>query len=173
MTAVRLRRLLGAAVLMLLAGCGYTFQGTQRALPGGATTIAVPILENPTLEPDLAPILTASIRDQFARTQAIRLVRTEDAQSILRGQVVGFSVDTVAFDAQGLALEYRATLTLSLSLTDPAGARIFWADPAVRGTDTYRAASDPLVTESNRREAVRRIAADIGRSVRDRVLAGF
>ncbi len=173
MTAARLRRLLGAAALTLLVGCGYTFQGAQKALPGGATTLAVPILGNPTLEPELAPILTASIRDQFARTRAIRLVRTEDAQAILRGQVAGFSVDTVAFDPQGLALEYRATLTLGLTLTDPAGARIFWADPAVTGTDTYRAASDPLVTESNRREAVRRIAADIGRSVRDRILAGF
>ncbi|HEX7125367.1 MAG TPA: LPS assembly lipoprotein LptE [Thermodesulfobacteriota bacterium] len=174
MRAARLRGLVASTALAVaLAGCGYTFQGAQKALPGGATTIAIPILANPTLEPELASILTASIRDQFARTQAIRLVRTEAAEAILRGRVVGFSVDTVAFDAQGLALEYRATLTLSLTLTDPDGARIFWADPAVRGTDTYRAASDPLVTEANRREAVRRIAADIGRSVRDRVLAGF
>ncbi len=172
MSRARLAILL-AALALFTSGCGYTFQGARQALPGGATTIAVPVLANPTLEPELASILTSSIRDQFARTRAVRLVRTEEAEAILRGQVVAFSAGTVAFDPAGLALEYRATLTLALTLTDPSGARIFWADPALSGTDTYRASSDPLVTEANRREAVRRIAADVGRSIRDRVLAGF
>lgn len=168
----------GAALALAFAalvagGCGYRFQGSQRALPGGASTLAVPILGNPTLEPELAAFLTSAIRDQFARTAAVRLVRTEAAQAVLRGRVTEFVAETVAFTSDGLALEYRATITLSLALTDPAGARIFWADPALRATDTYRASSDPLVTEANRREAVRRIAADIGRSVRDRILTGF
>jgi outer membrane lipopolysaccharide assembly protein LptE/RlpB len=163
----------GLAVLVMLAGCGYRFQGQDRGLPGGAETIAVPILENPTLEPELGALLAAAIRDQFARTAAVRLVPTEDAASVLRGRVRSFEADTVAFDPQGLAVEYRATLTLDLVLTDHAGDRILWADPQLVSTDTYRASSDPLVTEANRREAIRRLAADLGRSVRDRVLAGF
>jgi outer membrane lipopolysaccharide assembly protein LptE/RlpB len=162
-----------AAAALLAAGCGYRFQGQGRGLPGGAGTIAVPILENPTLEPELGPLLAAAIRDQFARTRAVRLVPTDEAATVLRGRVVGFEADAVAFDPQGLAVEYRATLTLDLVLTDRGGDRILWADPGLTGTDTYRASSDPLVTEANRREAIRRLAADLGRSVRDRVLAGF
>ncbi len=162
-----------AVVLVVAAGCGYRFQGTARGLPGGARTLAVPILQNPTLEPDLGPLLAAALRDQFARTPAIRLVRTGEAEAILRGRVLGIEADAVAFDAAGLALEYRATISVELTLTDPSGTVIYWSDPGVVGSDTYRAATDPLVTEANRREALRRIAADLGRSVRDRVLAGF
>jgi outer membrane lipopolysaccharide assembly protein LptE/RlpB len=161
------------AAATLAAGCGYRFQGQARGLPGGATTIAVPVLDNPTLEPELGPLLAAAIRDQFLRTRAVRLVPTGDAEAVLRGRVSRFEADTVAFDPQGLAVEYRATLTLDLVLTDRAGDRILWADREVTRTDTYRASSDPLVTEANRREAVRRIAADLGRSVRDRILADF
>ncbi len=162
-----------AALVLAAAGCGYRFQGTAGALPGGPRTLAVPVLQNPTLEPDLGALLAVALRDQFARTAGVRLVPTEQAEAILRGRVLGFEADAVAFDAAGLALEYRATLTVELTLTDPSGAVIYWADPRVVGSDTYRAATDPLVTEANRREAIRRIAADLGRSVRDRVLAGF
>jgi outer membrane lipopolysaccharide assembly protein LptE/RlpB len=169
------RPLLGAslAAALLAAGCGYHFQGSSRGLPGGATSLAVPVLENPTLEPELGPLLATALREQFSRTPAVRLVPTIEAEAVLRGRVVGFDADVVAFTSEGLAVEYRATLTLELTLTDAAGQRIYWADPAVKGTDTYRASSDPLVTEANRREAIRRLAADLGRSVRDRVLAGF
>lgn len=168
-----LRPVLIAVLLVATVGCGYRFQGTGRALPGGPRTLAIPVLENPTLEPELGSLLTAALRDQFARTSGIRLVRTEEAEAILRGRVLGFEADAVAFDPVGLALEYRATLSVGLTLTDPTGAVIYWADPRVAGSDTYRAATDPLVTEANRREAIRRIAADLGRSIRDRVLAGF
>ncbi len=169
-----MKRTLAVALAMLLAaGCGYRFQGAARQLPGGARTLAVPILENPTLEPDLGPLLAAGLRDQFSRSVGVRLVPTDEAEAILRGRVVAFATDAVAFEPGGLALEYRATVTLALLLTDTSGARIYWSDPALVGTDTYRAAADPLVTEANRREALRRIAADLGRSVRDRVLAGF
>ena len=160
------------AAAVLAAGCGYRFQGAE-GLPGGVRALAVPVLENPTLEPELGPVLAAGLREQFARTAAVRLVPTEDAEAILRGRVVGFETEAIAFDTAGLAVEYRATVRLDLLLTDPAGTRIFWADPGVSGNDTYRATADPLVTEANRREAVRRIAADLGRSVRDRVIAGF
>lgn len=169
-----MRRALAAVLgLLLAAGCGYRFQGAARELPGGARTLAVPILENPTLEPELGSLLSVALREQFARTVGVRLVPTDEAEAILRGQVVTFETEAVAFDPSGLALEYRASLTLALRLADPSGARIYWADPALVGTDTYRATADPLVTEANRREAIRRIAADLGRSVRDRVLAGF
>jgi hypothetical protein len=168
------RRFAAAASLALAAAaCGYRFQGSQRALAGGIRTLAVPVLENPTLEPGLGPLLAAALRDQFARSAAIRLVPTEDAEAVLRGRVVAFDADVVAFNLEGLAVEYRATLRLDLALTDRKGERIFWADPALTGTDTYQASSNPLVTEANRREAIRRLAADLGRSVRDRMLAGF
>lgn len=167
------RSLAVALATLLAAGCGYRFQGAARQLPGGARTLAVPILENRTLEPDLGPLLAAALRDQFSRSVGVRLVPTGEAEAILRGRVVAFETDAIAFEAGGLVVEYRATLTLTFLLTDTSGARVYWADPALVGTDTYRAAADPLVTEANRREALRRIAADLGRSVRDRILAGF
>ena len=92
---------LGLALLAVsLTGCGYSFRGN---LPDHIKTVAVPVFTNKTSEPAVENLLTSAVVEAFASNGRLRVVRPEEADAILDGEVVGYSVQSIAFDKIGRA----------------------------------------------------------------------
>src|SRR5712692_11412745 len=93
-------RWVAAAGLLLLAvvggGCGYTLGGN---LPPHVKTVAVPIFKNLTQQPAIENVITAAVVNAFANGGRLKVVPVEQADSVLEGEIVGYNVDSIAFNS--------------------------------------------------------------------------
>jgi len=103
--------LLAAAV----AGCGYSFRGT---LPEHIQTVAVPLFANKTGEPRIESLLTSAVVEAFSTNGRLRVVKREDADAVLEGEVVGYSLLSISYDSQANVRQYRLIMTINLKLLD-------------------------------------------------------
>jgi outer membrane lipopolysaccharide assembly protein LptE/RlpB len=162
---VRRRRLRLAALALVasaLAGCGYSFHGT---LPAHIKTVAVPIFVNRTQQPAVESVITRAIVDAFATNGRLRVVRPEDADAILEGEVVGYSVGPIAVDPSLAVQQYRLGVTLSLRMRDVRRNVVLFEEPSFSEQSDFRVAGNVAQTLSVEAGALQQAATEIGRLV--------
>lgn len=149
-------------VVLLAAACGYTFRGT---LPGHLKTVGVPVFKNRTSEPAVENFITRAIVEAFSTNGRLRVVKPEDADAILEGEIIEYRVDSVAFDPNANVRQYRLTVTLNLRFRDVRENKVLYARSGFQERADFRvpaAVSETLVREET---ALRTAAVDIGRAV--------
>jgi outer membrane lipopolysaccharide assembly protein LptE/RlpB len=151
--------LLGVA--WALAGCGYTFQGT---LPNHIKTVAVPIFINRTQQPGVDSVITRAVVDAFATNGRLRVVRPEDADSILDGEVMSYSVGVIAVDRSLSVQQYRLAVTLHLRMRDVRQNEVLFQRDFSEQAD-FRVAGSVDQTLSVEAGALQQAAVEIGRSI--------
>lgn len=162
MTPVRRR---GAALLALavtLSGCGYSFQGT---LPDHVKTVAVPIFVNRTQQPAVENVITRAIVDAFATNGRLRVVRREDADSILEGEVLQYTVGAIAVDPSLNVQQYRLGVTLNLRMRDVRQNRLLFEQANFSEQADFLVAGSVAQTLSIEAGALQQAATEIARSV--------
>lgn len=162
MTPVRRR---GAALLALavtLSGCGYSFQGT---LPDHVKTVAVPIFVNRTQQPAVENVITRAIVDAFATNGRLRVVRREDADSILEGEVLQYTVGAIAVDPSLNVQQYRLGVTLNLRMRDVRQNRLLFEQANFSDQADFLVAGSVAQTLSIEAGALQQAATQIARSV--------
>jgi hypothetical protein len=161
-TPVRRR---GAALLALavtLSGCGYSFQGT---LPDHVKTVAVPIFVNRTQQPAVENVITRAIVDAFATNGRLRVVRREDADSILEGEVLQYTVGAIAVDPSLNVQQYRLGVTLNLRMRDVRQNRLLFEQANFSEQADFLVAGSVAQTLSIEAGALQQAATEIARSV--------
>ncbi len=166
-----MRRLCVVSVIgFLLAGCGYSFRGS---LPPGIRTIAVLVLENKTQEPGVEALITNALVEATVSSGRLRLVKAEQADAILSGSVVGYTIESVAFDRSANVTEYRLHITLNLTLRDAKRKEDLWKEDGIRERADFKVPGQVSVTLIREDEALRRASVDIARAVVNRAIEGF
>lgn len=160
--AARVRAAWLLALAAALAGCGYTFQGT---LPRHIQTVAVPIFINRTYEPAVESVITRAIVDAFATNGRLRVVRPEDADAILEGEVIGFSVGPIAVDPSLAVQQYRLAVTLNLRMRDVRENTLLFQQTNLSEQADFRVAGSVAQTLSVEASALQQAATEIARSV--------
>ncbi len=158
----------GLALLLAagaLGGCGYSFRGN---LPPHIQTVAVPVFVNKTTEPAVENTITAAVVDAFVNSGRLRVVPLGQADSVLEGEIVGYSLQALAFDRNVNIQEYRLLVTLNLKLRDARRGGVLWQQDGLQEKGDFRLAGQPgAVSATIGREegAVREAAAQIGRRI--------
>jgi len=113
---MRAIRALSILFLGLLAtGCGYTLVGRASNLPEDIHRVHVEPLKNSTSRPQVEQILTNAISDELLTRRRFEVVNSpEEADAILRGTVLSFTVRPIAFDAQGLAQSLEISIATDM-----------------------------------------------------------
>lgn len=150
------------STIVLLAGCGYSLRG---GLPGHIQTVAVPIFVNKTQEPAVEDLLTRAVVDAFVTSGRLKVVRREEADSILEGEIVGYRVDSLSFDPRANVREYRLTVTLNLQFRDVKQNAMLWRQEGFQEKADFRVPGQVSATLSREESALRAAAADIGRAI--------
>ena len=159
MTTRALLPVLGA---VLLAGCGYSFRGT---LPDHVKTVAVPVFGNKTPEPAIENFLTQAVVEAFATNGRLRVVKPEEADAILEGEVVGYEIQTLAFDPRASIRQYRLVVTMSLKFRDVKRNALLFEQPRFQEKADFRVVGAVSQTISREESALRAAAVDIARSI--------
>jgi outer membrane lipopolysaccharide assembly protein LptE/RlpB len=154
---------LGLALLVVgLAGCGYSFRGN---LPDHIKTVAVPVFTNKTSEPAVENFLTSAVVEAYASNGRLRVVRPEDADAILDGEVVGYSVVSIAFDNQANVRQYRLAVTMNIRLRDVRRSSILFEQQNLREKADFQVQGAVSQTIGAEEGAVRSAATEIARSI--------
>jgi outer membrane lipopolysaccharide assembly protein LptE/RlpB len=145
-----------------VAGCGYSFRGN---LPDHIKTVAVPVFTNKTAEPGVETLLTSAVVEAFATNGRLRVVKPEDADAILDGDVVGYNVLSIAFDNQANVRQYRLIVTMNIRLRDVRRSSILFEQQSLREKADFQILGAVSQTISAEEGAVRTAATEIGRSI--------
>ncbi|HSB42905.1 MAG TPA: LptE family protein [Methylomirabilota bacterium] len=161
--ARRARRVLGLALAsLLLAGCGYSTRGN---LPEHIKTVAVPIFKNRTLEPGVDTAITSGVVNAFSSGGRVRVVPLEEADAILEGEVVAYSLDGLAFDRSANVRAYRLRLVLNVEFRDVRRSALLWRQEGLQETSDFQVAGSVSDTVARGQGAVLQAASEIGRKV--------
>lgn len=164
------RRVAAALALVFLGGCGYSLRGN---LPSHLTTIAIPTFANRTQEPGVENFLTSAMIQAFASNGRLRVVKPEQADSLLEGVVVGYEVQSVAFDQKANVRQYRLLVTMNLVFRDLRRNEVIFAQSGVQERADFTVAGAVSETISREESSVRQAAVDIARTVVSRAVERF
>jgi outer membrane lipopolysaccharide assembly protein LptE/RlpB len=145
-----------------LAGCGYSFRGT---LPEHIQTVAVPLFANKTAEPRIESLLTSAVVEAFSTNGRLRVVKREDADAILEGELVGYSLLSISYDSQANVRQYRLLLTMNLKLLDLRRSAVLFEEHGLREKADFQVMSAVSQTISVEETAVRTAAMEIARAI--------
>ena len=159
----RLRVLLVlTAGALVLAGCGYSLRGS---LPEHIRTVAVPVFTNKTQQPAVENFLTRAVVEAFVTSGRLKVVRPEEADSILEGEIVGYQLDSLSYDPRANVREYRLTVTLNLQFRDVRQNVMLLRREGVQEKADFRVAGQVAATITSEEFALRLAAVDIGRAI--------
>ena len=162
---MRRRRLGGltlAVAAVALGACGYSFRGT---LPSHIHTVAVPMFLNRTSQPGVEAILTRAVAQALVTNGRLRVVRAEDADSILNGEVITYSVAPIAFDQSLNIQEYRLVVVLNLRMRDVRKNTVLFQQNGVSEQADFRVAGPVSATIAVEETALTSAAGEIARSI--------
>ncbi|HET8533221.1 MAG TPA: LptE family protein [Methylomirabilota bacterium] len=157
------RRGLGLVLAaVLLAGCGYSTRGS---LPDHIKTVAVPIFKNRTLEPGVESAITSGVVNAFSSGGRVKVVPVDEADAILQGEVVGYSLDGLSFDTNANVRAYRLRVVLNVEFRDVRKSAMLWRQEGLSETSDFQVAGQVSDTIARGQGAVQQAAAEIGRKV--------
>ena len=157
------RRGLGLVLAaILLAGCGYSTRGS---LPDHIKTVAVPIFKNRTLEPGVESAITSGVVNAFSSGGRVKVVPIDEADAVLQGEVVGYSLDGLSFDTNANVRAYRLRLVLNVEFRDVRRSAMLWRQEGLSETSDFQVAGQVSDTIARGQGAVQQAAAEIGRKV--------
>ncbi|HSM73617.1 MAG TPA: LptE family protein [Desulfobacterales bacterium] len=155
---------------VMIAGCGYGFQGTG-SLPADAQTVFVQLLTNRTSETGMENVFTGALIEELTRNQ--QAAGEDRADALLSGEIVSISTDTLARSGATTSVERRVRATLNLELTDRAGV-VIWKAHNISASEAFPVDSDSqAITNQNQREALTRLAQRVAESVYSRMTDDF
>jgi lipopolysaccharide assembly LptE-like protein len=154
----------GLCLMGLLAGgCGYTLGGN---LPPHVKTVAVPMFKNLTQQPAIENVITAAVVNAFAGGGRLKVVPVEQADSILEGEIVGYSVESIAYDSSINAQAFRLRVRLNIQFRDVRDNTMLWRQEGLEERSDFRVSGQVSQTLSAEREgAAGQAAVDIGRKI--------
>ena len=147
---------------ILLAGCGYSTRGS---LPDHIKTVAVPIFKNRTLEPGVESAITSGVVNAFSSGGRVKVVPLDEADAVLQGEVVGYSLDGLSFDTNANVRAYRLRLVLNVEFRDVRRSAMLWRQEGLSETSDFQVAGQVSDTIARGQGAVQQAAAEIGRKV--------
>ena len=164
--------LFALATLLTTGGCGYHLARRGNNLPPDIRRIAIPVLENRSMEPGLEANLTDALRRRFAEGGWVQIVDVDESDAVLTGQVTRFSSSPISFSEGEFAVEYRAQLRVWLRLMDRQGV-VLWEDRNLVKVREYRNSGDVFTAEAAKLDAITWLVREISAEAHDRIFDGF
>jgi outer membrane lipopolysaccharide assembly protein LptE/RlpB len=160
------------ALAVALGGCGYSLRAS---LPGNFKTVHIPVLENRTQEPGVEDFITQALTTALVTSGMAKIARSADeADAILEGQIVEYTLTSLAFDSTANVTAYRLTIGLTLTLRDRAkNNEVVWRQERIDERADFRVAGQVTTTLVREQDAVRRAAVDIARAIVSLAFEGF
>ena len=118
---------------IVLAGCGYT---TSTIRGAGISSIYVPMFMNQTYEHNVHVTVTDAVINELILDGNLRLLKQEDADTILEGQVVRYKTEPLGYDKNNDVEQYRVVVTTQVVFKNLNKGEIIWTQ-TIEGSTAY------------------------------------
>ena len=162
------------ALLLALLGlaCGYRQLGVPDDL---GSDIEIRMLENRSNEPGLEKMLQDAVAEEFRRRGELEphFSGTASADLVFDGVVRDVLVRTTAFSSVALALEDEVEVVLDVSIERSPSGAVVWQRRGWAESERFTASADAQTYDSNRSQALRRLASLFAGRIHDELLQSF
>jgi outer membrane lipopolysaccharide assembly protein LptE/RlpB len=166
------------AALFFMPGCGYT---TRSLLPSNLKSIYVGNFVNKinvTAEssdvrmyrgyrPGMEIEVSNAIRDKYLFDGNLKVTDTDNANLILKGELVDFRNEALRYDRSDNIQEYRIRLVVNLELINAKDGTTRWKESGFAGESLYNPTGSLAKTET---DAITDAEADLARRVVERTV---
>jgi len=167
--------LIGLALTMAGAGCGYHTAGHAVQLPQNVKTIAVPAFVNETSTYRIEQLLTSSVVREFTTRTHYHILNDagEAADATLRGTVLSTSASPLTYNSTtGQAASVLVVVSMKVALTDRQG-KVLYQNPSYLFREQYEVSQDLASFFEEDSPAFRRLSQDFARTLVSNILEGF
>jgi hypothetical protein len=152
-----------AVCALCVGGCGYSFSGSS--LPSHIKTIAIPVLENQSLDYQAADEATQTLVDRFLQDNRLKVVPLSDADSVLDGALTSYEDKVYSYDRDENPEQYIVVVKFSLVFKDRVKNREIWKNESMMASKVYSPGGlipgGPTSEEEARAEALQELANDV------------
>jgi hypothetical protein len=145
------KKFFSAAILVAcFTGCaGYHIGSVKPYYLRDIHPIAVPTFKNNTLEPRIEVLITDTVIKQFQQDGTYRIVGDDEADAILKAEIVGISRTPARFVSGNVLAteEFNLTLRVRYSLINRADKAVLAQPATVSGTSSFFVSSDIVTDE--------------------------
>jgi outer membrane lipopolysaccharide assembly protein LptE/RlpB len=155
------------APLLPIAGCGYHAVGAPSHIPGGVSTIDVPIFATHVLNYNTEVVFTQAVIRELNTRTTYQILNGEnaDADAHLSGTILTQTVTPLTYDStSGQTASYLVVITAKVVLTARDG-RILYQNDAVPFRDQYQSTQDLVGFIQEDGPAFHRIAQDFAKTI--------
>jgi len=178
--------------------CGYRMIGTHETVPGDIRSVSIGTFENRSHQEGLDKTLAFAFEREFYQRGSIPLrEKQSEGDGIITGTIREFKTRPVSFDANDVALQFEAELTLDVTLRRQADGKVLWRGSQLHAFEEYSVSPQTVVpsssqfqqgtidfanlsqlsnvqlAETERRAAIERMVRSIVRDVHNRILDDF
>lgn len=153
----RLAALSIAAMLLVVAGCGYKLAGDEPSVLGsGNKTVKVKRIENPTLYPWLSHLMRTILHDEVNYRKLGKWVDSGEADYGLEIIVSRFSISDHGYSREGTSVMYSAYMVMELKVYDGSTNKLVWDSGQVSLSRVYDTDNAQAATRELSGELIRR-----------------
>lgn len=166
---------------IMLIGCGYS---AGSLLPAHLKTIYVDNFKNKIeigrevtesarymlYRPGLENDVTDAIVNRFVFDGNLRITTEENADLVLKGNLVGYRQDALRYDSNDDVEEYRINITVDMELMDIVNDKPLWKEMGFMGESTYMTTGRFATSEDTAREDA---IEDLARRIVERAIEGW
>lgn len=154
-------------LMTLIYGCGYHNPNlAKKSSSSPPIRLFVPVWENRTNELGLESLLHHAMQNWIVQAHRIRLVPERSAAThVLDGAILSIFFPGISYDEAARAQALNAVLTVRYSLTDLGTGEIVLADDKFILDEKYAIGTNLLLTEANKKSALKILADDFGEHI--------
>lgn len=167
------------ALLLSLAGCGYSLSGRGSSVPATIKTVGVPLFENATPVFDLEQTLTEKVRLELISRGKFRVMPdATSTDAVLTGQITNVTITPTAYNQNQQASRYAFTMVVKVEFRDIKANRVLYENSALNFREEYEVttsitAGDVTAFLGQNGDAKERMVNDFARTVVASILEAF
>jgi hypothetical protein len=146
-------------LLLLLAGCGYSFGGSGSVLPEEYRTLAISGVENPTTLTWLEPRLRKLLRDELTRRGSIKWVDDrKDAEALISIRIIRYNRPTSVAGQGDVTLQSTASIQFEATIKSNIDGSVLWSSGEITQDWPFFSGQEAEADQEVTRLAIRRLA---------------
>ena len=143
---------------IVLAGCGYT---TSAIRDSGISSIYVPMFKNKTYEHNVHVTATDAVINELILDGNLRLLKYEEADTILEGQVIRYKTEPLGYDKNNDVEQYRMVVTVKVVFKNLNKDKIIWVQTIDGSTAYYTSGRLAMSEKAAAAKAIENLARNI------------
>ena len=161
------------SLFTVLTSCGYHIAGKGGNMPGNIATLSIPFFKNRIQKPDVETVITSALIEEFVKSEVAKVVE-EDAEAVINGVITGYELMPVSFNRNDVIQEYRVTIRVEVQLVRNSDGKVLWEDKNITDYEDFKVnAADVNATKTAEWDAVKKMARDTSRLIKERMLEDF